>query len=104
MNKIFYICQRNGQCVRPCDENCLYTSDFFKSKMYHDSVKRIDTIPFLADKQGDIWEVDMTWDKNLPKELRQVPELMVGYKYETLEKWEMEKKWKTLEKIAKRKK
>lgn len=104
MNRIFYICQRNGQCVRPCDENCLYTSDFFKSKMYHDSVKRVDTIPFLTDKQGDIWEVDMTWDENLPKEMRRVPELMVGYNYETLEKWETEKRWKTLEKIAKRKK
>ena len=104
MNKLFYICQRNGQCVRPCNENCLYTSNFFKSKLYHDSVKRVDCIPFIADKNGNYWEVDTNWDKNLPKEQRKVPEEMVGYYYQTLHKWEMEKKWQTLAKVAQKRK
>lgn len=101
MNKIFYICQRNNQCPRPCSENCRYTSNFFQSKMYHDSVKRVDTIPFLVDVNGNLWEVDMDWKYNLPVEQRQKPEKMVGYKYETLSKWEMEKKWITLANLSK---
>lgn len=102
MNKIFYICQRNNQCPRSCKEYCRYTGDFFKSKMYHDSVKRIDTIPFLVDRDGNLWEVDMDWKYNLPVMFRKQPEQMIGYKYETLEKWEMEKKWKKLETISKK--
>lgn len=102
MGKIFYICQRNGQCQTPCGEDCRYTSDFFKSKLYHDSVKRIDTIPFLVDKSDNLWEVDMDWEYNLPVMFRKQPEQLVGYKYETLNKWEMEKKWNSLATLAKR--
>ncbi len=102
MAKIFYICQRNDQCPRHCGEDCRYTGDFFKSKMYHDSVKRVDTIPFLVDVNDNLWEVDMDWKYNLPVEFRKQPEQLVGYKYETLNKWEMEKKWKTLAVLAQR--
>ena len=69
--------------------------------MYHDSVKRINTIPFLVDVSGNLWEVDMDWEYNLPVEQRKKPEQMVGYKYETLSKWEMEKKWITLANLSK---
>lgn len=100
MSRLFYICQRNDQCPRPCGEDCRYTSDFFKSKIYHESVKKMDDIIFLVDKVGNLWEVDKNWKYNLPKEQRKIPETLVAYSYSTLMNWETAKRWETLNKIA----
>ena len=63
---MLYICARNNQCVKPCSNECYYTSDFFKSKLYHDEVKPKE-ITFVKDLLGDFWEINPDFDHNLPE-------------------------------------
>ena len=37
----YYICQRNNQCKKKCNNNCLYTSNFEKSKLYNAGIKPV---------------------------------------------------------------
>lgn len=104
INRVFYICQRNNQCPQKCGEDCRYTNDFWKSKLYHETVKPINHIKFLLDKNNNIWEVDMNWKYNLPVMFRKIPETMVAYDYKVLENWEVEKKWNTLNRISRMRK
>ncbi len=100
INRVFYICQRNNQCPNKCGENCRYTNDFWKSRLYHESVKPVDMVKFLVDKNNNIWEVDMNWKHNLPVDFRKIPETLVAYEYKTLESWETERKWNVLNRIS----
>ncbi len=100
INRVFYICQRNNQCPQKCGEDCRYTGDFWKSKLYHNPIKPIDVVKFLMDKNNNIWEVDMNWKYNLPVMFRKIPEIMVAYDYKTLENWEAEKKWNALNRLS----
>lgn len=91
---VFYICSRQGQCLKPCNENCLYTSDFFKSKLYHEQAKPSLPIDFLKDKRGDWWEVNWDWDNNLPKAHRSDPEELIHVPYDYLVQIEASRKLK----------
>ena len=54
---MLYICARNNQCAKPCGNECYYTTDFLKSKLYHDEVKPKE-ITFVKDLRGDFWEIN----------------------------------------------
>lgn len=77
----YYICQRNNQCPKPCNEHCLYTHEFKKSRLFHNDVKP-EVVDLIKDKEGDWWEVDWDWDKNLPESLRAVPQEIIHVPYE----------------------
>lgn len=77
----YYICQRNNQCKKPCHKDCLYTRDFKKSKLYHNDVKP-EKVKLIQDKQNDWYEVDDSWDKNLPVAYRKQPEKIIEVPYE----------------------
>lgn len=79
--KLLFICNRNNQCPHPCNEDCLYTSDFFKSKLYNDSIKPVTGVPFIQDQKGDWWQVDFYWKYNLPKKFRTNPEKYMSIDY-----------------------
>lgn len=77
----YYICQRNGQCKKPCNENCLYTNDFKKSKLFNMTVKP-DNVDLIKDVNGNWWEIDWSWDNNLPDSMRKKPEEIIHVKYD----------------------
>lgn len=77
----YYICQRNNQCKKPCNENCLYTRDFKKSKFFYMDVKP-EKVTLIQDKQDNWYEVDFNWDKNLPVTYRKQPEKIIEVPYE----------------------
>lgn len=79
-----YICARGGQCKRICNEYCLYTHDFFKSKLFHTAIKPVEPIKFIMDKKGEWYEIDFNWDKNLPEKLRATPERYCQHTYDWL--------------------
>lgn len=80
---VFYVCTRGARCGRPCNEDCYYTRDFFKSKMYNDAVKPVGSIPFLKSKFGDWYEVK-DWNKNLPEIFRSIPQEVHYFSYDEL--------------------
>lgn len=84
----FYICQRNGQCKKPCSENCLYTSEWKKSRLFHADVKP-ESVELIQDVNGRWWEVDRNWDKNLPKSMRKKPERIINIPYEYITQIEL---------------
>lgn len=86
----FYICQRNGQCKHPCNENCLYTSQWKKSKLFHSDVKP-EKVKLIEDTDGNWWEVDMNWDKNLPVANRKKPEHIIDVPYEYITQIELKR-------------
>lgn len=77
----YYICQRNNQCKKPCHEDCLYTHDFKKSKLFYMDVKP-EKVKLIQDKQNNWYEVDFNWDKNLPVAYRKQPKKIIEVPYE----------------------
>lgn len=77
----YYICQRNNQCKHKCKNECLYTSSFLKSRLYHNGIKPV-SVELIKDKRGDWWEVDRTWDHNLPVADRAFPEEIINVPYQ----------------------
>lgn len=88
--RLFYICARNNQCARPCNEGCLYTGSFFKSKLYNQGLKPSKPISFIKAKDGSWWQVDFDWKYNLPESQRSSPEEIISYSYEQLESYEFQ--------------
>lgn len=84
----YYICQRNNQCKKKCNKNCLYTSNFQKSKLYHAGIKPV-SIKLIKDKRGDYWEVDENWDYNLPVVDRAFPEEIIEIPYQYISEIEL---------------
>lgn len=84
----YYICQRNNQCKKKCNENCLYTSNFQKSKLYHAGIKPV-SIKLIRDKRGDYWEVNENWDHNLPVADRAFPEEIIDVPYQYISEIEL---------------
>ena len=84
----YYICQRNNQCKKKCNDNCLYTSNFQKSKLYHAGIKPV-SIKLIKDKRGDYWEVDENWDHNLPVAERAFPEKIIDIPYQYISEIEL---------------
>lgn len=84
----YYICQRNNQCKKKCNDNCLYTSNFEKSKLYHAGIKPI-SVKLIKDKRGDYWEVDENWDHNLPVVDRAFPEEIIDVPYQYISEIEL---------------
>ena len=84
----YYICQRNNQCKKKCNDNCLYTSNFEKSKLYHAGIKPV-SIKLIKDKRGDYWEVDENWDHNLPVAERAFPEKIIDIPYQYISEIEL---------------
>ena len=84
----YYICQRNNQCKKKCNDNCLYTSNFQKSKLYHTGIKPV-SIKLIKDKRGDYWEVDENWDHNLPVADRAFPEEIIEIPYQYISEIEL---------------
>ena len=84
----YYICQRNNQCKKKCNDNCLYTSNFQKSKLYHAGIKPV-SIKLIKDKRGDYWEVDENWDHNLPIADRAFPEKIIDIPYQYISEIEL---------------
>lgn len=84
----YYICQRNNQCKKKCNDNCLYTSNFQKSKLYHAGIKPV-SIKLIKDKRGDYWEVDENWDYNLPVAERAFPEKIIDIPYQYIAQIEL---------------
>lgn len=84
----FYICQRNGQCKKQCCEDCLYTSEWKKSRLFHTDVKP-ESVELIQDVNGRWWEVDRNWDKNLPKSMRKKPERIINIPYEYITQIEL---------------
>lgn len=84
----YYICQRNNQCKKKCNDNCLYTSNFQKSKLYHAGIKPV-SIKLIKDKRGDYWEVDENWDHNLPVADRAFPEEIIDIPYQYISEIEL---------------
>lgn len=85
---IYYICQRNNQCKKKCNDNCLYTSNFKKSKLYHAGIKPV-SVKLIKDKRGDYWEVDENWDYNLPVADRAFPEKIIDVPYQYISEIEL---------------
>lgn len=88
---IYYICQRNNQCKKKCNDNCLYTSNFEKSKLYHAGIKPV-SVKLIKDKRGDYWEVDENWDHNLPVADRAFPEKIIDIPYQYIAQIELRRK------------
>lgn len=84
----YYICQRNNQCKKKCNDNCLYTSNFEKSKLYHAGIKPL-SVRLIKDKRGDYWEVDENWDHNLPVVDRAFPEEIIDVPYQYISEIEL---------------
>lgn len=84
----YYICQRNNQCKKKCNDNCLYTSNFEKSKLYHAGIKPV-SVKLIKDKRGDYWEVDENWDHNLPVADRAFPEKIIDVSYQYIAQIEL---------------
>ena len=84
----YYICQRNNQCKKKCNDNCLYTSNFQKSKLYHAGIKPV-SVKLIKDKRGDYWEVDENWDHNLPVADRAFPEEIIDIPYQYISEIEL---------------
>ena len=84
----YYICQRNNQCKKKCNDNCLYTSNFQKSKLYHAGIKPV-SVKLIKDKRGDYWEVDENWDHNLPVAERAFPEEIIDIPYQYISEIEL---------------
>ena len=84
----YYICQRNNQCKKKCNDNCLYTSNFEKSKLYHAGIKPV-SVKLIKDKRGDYWEVDENWDHNLPVVDRAFPEEIIDVPYQYISEIEL---------------
>lgn len=84
----YYICQRNNQCKKKCNDNCLYTSNFEKSKLYHTGIKPL-SVRLIKDKRGDYWEVDENWDHNLPVVDRAFPEEIIDVPYQYISEIEL---------------
>lgn len=61
-----YICNRGDLCKHPCDKECFYTHDFFKSKVYRSLIKPA-TLTFAKTARKDIDEwVQVDPDKSYP--------------------------------------
>ena len=84
----YYICQRNNQCKKKCNKNCLYTSNFQKSKLYHAGIKPV-SVKLIKDKRGDYWEVNENWDHNLPVVDRAFPEEIIEIPYQYISEIEL---------------
>lgn len=84
----YYICQRNNQCKKKCNDNCLYTSDFQKSKLYNAGIKPV-SVKLIKDKNGDYWEVNENWDHNLPVADRAFPEEIIDVPYQYISEIEL---------------
>ena len=84
----YYICQRNNQCKKKCNDNCLYTSNFQKSKLYHVGIKPV-SIKLIKDKRGNYWEIDENWDHNLPVADRAFPEEIIEIPYQYISEIEL---------------
>ena len=84
----YYICQRNNQCKKKCNDNCLYTSNFEKSKLYHAGIKPV-SVKLIKDKRGNYWEVDENWDHNLPVADRAFPEEIIDIPYQYIAQIEL---------------
>ena len=84
----YYICQRNNQCKKKCNDNCLYTSNFEKSKLYYAGIKPV-SVKLIKDKNGNYWEVDENWDHNLPVAERAFPEKIIDIPYQYISEIEL---------------
>lgn len=84
----YYICQRNNQCKKKCNDNCLYTSNFEKSKLYNAGIKPV-SVKLIKDKNGNYWEVDENWDHNLPVAERAFPEEIIEIPYQYISEIEL---------------
>lgn len=82
---LLYICARNNQCAKPCANECYYTTDFLKSKLYHDEIKPKE-ITFVKDLRGDFWEINPDFDHNLPELLRATSLTLIHKSYDQLAK------------------
>lgn len=82
-----YICNRNDQCKRPCDKECFYTHDFFKSRAYQNPIKPI-TLTFAktADKDKDVW-IQVDPDRHYPLPKMDSKNTHFTSKYSDFESW-----------------
>lgn len=81
---IFYICSRCGQCGKPCDDRCHYTSNFGKSKLRNDAIKPARDVRFIMLNNGD-W-VQMSSEETVPVEDKLIakPYRFLTASYDTL--------------------
>lgn len=90
----YFICARGGQCGRPCEEHCFYTSDFFKSKMYKNTVKDGGGVLLLKMKNGDWIEDDQKGSRDLYLDELKKPIEGIKVPYGFLEQCELERRLK----------
>lgn len=81
---VFYICARCGQCGKPCEDNCLYTSDFAKSKLRHDTIKPVKDVNFIFTVQGNWIQLDEDGKVRAPYKMIPKPYRILSASYDEI--------------------
>lgn len=93
--KRFFICNRHNQCGSPCYEDCMLTTDFFKSKTYQNGVKT--DISFIKDTKGNWVQMSESIDKYLKDSQVKKPVEFIKLPYDVLLQFELKRRLKKSE-------
>lgn len=97
---VYYICARCNQCYSPCEDECFYTTDFFKSRLYHMTTKP-STIKMQQNIKGD-WIEESDILMNIPKPYKDMQIIRYGkFTYDALLQLETARAFKKLKKGSK---